>query len=214
MRIGISPSGPGMVRSSTLAIGRGSACSAVNSRMTARAWSTVICSNGGRPCSFMCSSNTWTCGSSGIHVPPPSASVYAHAQRESFVVLRRYFVALLAVDSDAADVGHEDARLARHIRPDIPGVGGGIEGFVGHFVDVLEPQGFSFDSGFDAIEVVPGQVADAVRDPVNVLLDRDDHVAEHRRATRTRDDEQVGEASGGDAEIGSRTVGPLGLQRP
>ena len=60
---------------------------------------------------------------------------------------------------------------------------------------------------------VLAQVADAVRDPVDVLLDRQHHVAQHRRAARAGDEEQVGEAGGREAEIGARPAGPLVLQR-
>ena len=37
----------------------------------------------------------------------------------------------------------------------------------------------------------------------------DDHVAEHRRAARPGDDEQVGEAGDRQAEVGARAVRPL-----
>ena len=56
------------------------------------------------------------------------------------------------------------------------------------------------------------QVAQAVGDPVDVLLDGHRHVAQHRRALRPGDHEQVREAVRGDAEVGARALGPLLLQ--
>ena len=52
----------------------------------------------------------------------------------------------------------------------------------------------------------------AARDPLDVLLDRHRHVAQHRGRPRAGDHEQVREAGGGDAEVGLRAVGPLVLQ--
>ena len=53
------------------------------------------------------------------------------------------------------------------------------------------------------------EVVEAVGDPVDVLFDRHGHVGQHRRAARTGDGEEVGEADRGEAEIGRRPVGPL-----
>src|SRR5712671_6033650 len=53
------------------------------------------------------------------------------------------------------------------------------------------------------------QIGDAVGDPVDVLLDRDDHVAQHRRAARAGDHEHVREAGDGEPEIRVRPVAPL-----
>ena len=64
------------------------------------------------------------------------------------------------------------------------------------------------------LELVLAQVADAVRDPVDVLLDRADHVAQHRRAPRSGDEEHVREPGRREAEVRSRSVRPLLLQRP
>ena len=43
-----------------------------------------------------------------------------------------------------------------------------------------------------------------IGDPVDVLLDGDDHVADHRRAARSGDGEEVGKAGDGEAEVGAR----------
>ena len=52
-------------------------------------------------------------------------------------------------------------------------------------------------------------MAEALGDPVDVLLDRTDHVGQHRRAARTGDHEQVGKARCHEAQVGARAVGPL-----
>ena len=58
------------------------------------------------------------------------------------------------------------------------------------------------------------QVREAVGDPVDVLLDRQRHVATaRRRAARARDREQVREAVDREAEVGARAVRPLVAQR-
>ena len=57
------------------------------------------------------------------------------------------------------------------------------------------------------------RVAMQVADPVHVLLDRDHHVAQHGRAARPGDREQVGEPGDGDAEVAARPGGPLLPQR-
>ena len=52
-------------------------------------------------------------------------------------------------------------------------------------------------------------IGEAVGDPVDMLLDRDDHVRQHRRAARTGDDEHVGKARDHQAEIGLGPCGPF-----
>ena len=47
-----------------------------------------------------------------------------------------------------------------------------------------------------------------------MLLDRDDHVAEHGRTAGAGDDEQIGEALAHQAEIGARTGSPFLVERP
>ena len=57
------------------------------------------------------------------------------------------------------------------------------------------------------------QVTDAVEHPVHVLLDRNDHVRQHRGTAGTGDEKQVGEADRGQPEVGLRPVRPFVLQR-
>src|SRR5258705_3197523 len=47
--------------------------------------------------------------------------------RKTLVALRRHVVADLAVDSNAADIWHEDLRLARDVGAHVPGIGLRIE---------------------------------------------------------------------------------------
>ena len=120
------------------------------------------------------------------------------ARDEPFVAFRRHVVAFLPVGSDAADVGHEDARLAGDVRAHVPGVGLRVERHVADLVDVLDPGVFRLHGRLDARLAALAQVRDAVGDPVHVLLDGDDHVAQHGRAAGPRDDEEVREAGDGD----------------
>jgi hypothetical protein len=97
-----------------------------------------------------------------------------------------HLVARLAVRVDAADVGQEHPRLARHVGAHVPGVGRGVEGDVGAVVDVLHPARLGGLGGLDRLEALLAQVDERVGDPVHVLLDRHHHVRQHRRAARAR----------------------------
>jgi hypothetical protein len=92
-------------------------------------------------------------------------------QRKALVALLHYFAARLPVRPNAADIGHEDARLAGNVRPQVPGVGAEHERRVGHFGDVRRPLLFGFGCCFDSGQVVLAQVIDAVRDPLDMLFD-------------------------------------------
>ncbi len=56
------------------------------------------------------------------------------------------------------------------------------------------------------------EVADAVGDPLDVLLDAHEHVGEHRRAPRAGDGEQVREPLHAEPEVGARAGRPGVLQ--
>ena len=62
--------------------------------------------------------------------------------------------------------------------------------------------------GFDALDAVARMCGDAVGDPLHVLLDRDRHVAQHRRAAGAGDGEQVRETRHLQAEIVARARCP------
>src|ERR1700722_14545580 len=53
------------------------------------------------------------------------------------------------------------------------------------------------------------QVVDQFDDPLDVLLDGRHHVREHRRTTRTGDDEEVWESRTSDSQVGPWTGSPL-----
>src|SRR5204862_1433858 len=117
--------------------------------------------------------------------------------------------ARLGVPGKAADVRHEHARLPGNVRAHVPGVGRREQGQVRDRVDVVDPGVLGLDGGVDRNEVSRPQVGDAVGDPVDVLLDRHEHVDEHRRAAGSGDGEEVREAGGRDAEVRARPGGPL-----
>ena len=63
----------------------------------------------------------------------------------------------------------------------------------------------------DPAKAMAAHIVDAVGDPIDVLLDRRQHVGDHRRAARPGDREQIGETGQRQAEIGARAVLPFGL---
>ena len=66
--------------------------------------------------------------------------------------------------------------------------------------------------GLDPLETLFLHVAHAIGDPLHVLLDGLHHIGEHRGAAGAGDDEEVGKAPGGQAEIGARALGPFFIQ--
>ena len=72
-------------------------------------------------------------------------------------------------------------------------------------VDVVDPLVLGPLRRFDATQASAAQVADAVGDPVDVLLDGGDQVGEHGGTPGAGDDEQVGEARGAEAQVGAWT---------
>src|SRR5215469_13138567 len=118
-----------------------------------------------------------------------SDRVISNSNREAGIIIRRDLVAFLPVGSDAADIGHEDAGLAGDVRAHVPGVGARIERGVADLVDMLDPGFLRLRGCFYSLAAVFPQIGDAVDDPVDVLLDRHDHVAEDRGAARAGDRE-------------------------
>ena len=107
-------------------------------------------------------------------------------------------VAGLPVDPDAADIGHEDARLAGDAGAYVPRVGPRIERLIAD----PDMRDLSPASGV-ALMVLPPRPSDRRRSRRSSrrAADRDDHVAQHRRAARAGDHEQVREADDGEPEI-------------
>src|SRR6516162_84518 len=109
--------------------------------------------------------------------------------RKALVTSGRNLVAFLPVVSDAADIGHEDAGLAGDVCAHVPGIGARIERGVADLVDVLDPGFLRLRGRFYARAAPLAQIGDAVGDPIDMLLDRHDHVAEDRGAARAGDRE-------------------------
>ncbi len=84
---------------------------------------------------------------------------------------------------------------------------------LGAVVDVLDPAVLGGRGRLDRRVARVAHRLDRVDDPVHVLLDRDRHVGQHRRAPGPGHHEQVREADRSEAEIGARAVRPLVLQR-
>ena len=139
--------------------------------------------------------------------------ILSRRQDEPLVAIGGDFIALLLVGGDAADIGHEDARLAGNIGAHVPGVRQRIERAVGDLVGVLDPGILGSLLGLDALQPIVAQMRQAAGDPVDMLLAAEDHLALHAGALRARDHEEVREAGDHDAEIGARAARPLLLDR-
>src|SRR6516162_10542391 len=74
------------------------------------------------------------------------------------------------------------------------------------------PALLGFGSGLDTTEALVSQIPDAIGYLFDVLLDRRQHVGEHRGATRSGDRDEIGETSDAETEIGLRTFAPLLLE--
>src|SRR6516164_8974467 len=74
------------------------------------------------------------------------------------------------------------------------------------------PALLGFGSGLDTTEALVSQIPDAIGYPFDVLLDRRQHVGEHRGASRTGDREEIWETGDAETEIGLRTFAPLLLE--
>src|ERR1700722_12002807 len=68
----------------------------------------------------------------------------------TLVALRGHLLALVAIDREAADVGHENARLPWHVGAEVPAVGQRIDRAFGHLVDVRHPLILRRGGGLDA----------------------------------------------------------------
>jgi selenocysteine lyase/cysteine desulfurase len=96
--------------------------------------------------------------------------------RKPLIALRRNLVADLTVWPDAADIRHENPRLAGDVGAHVPGIGLRVERGVGDLVDVGDPAVLGFLLRLHGVEAALAQIRETVGDPVDMLLDRDDHV--------------------------------------
>src|SRR5207248_4915746 len=132
-------------------------------------------------------------------------------QIESPVAVRRDVGAGGDVGGEAEE-RHEHPGLAGDVGAQVPGVAGREQGGGGDRVHVGDPLLGGFATGFDGVVAVSAQVVQAVADPLDVVLDRRDHVGEDGRAARPGDDEQVREPGDAQPEIGAGSFGPRLLQ--
>ena len=133
-------------------------------------------------------------------------------KRESAIAVRHHLVTLHPVGTDATDVRHEDTRLAWNIRAQPPGIRFHEQRLAGRLVDMIDPGVLCLDRRFDCLEVSLDHVVKTRRDPIDVLLNRHYHLAQHRWATRTRYREQIREAGDLETEIAAWPSGPFRLQ--
>src|SRR5690242_10106156 len=125
---------------------------------------------------------------------PPMAE-WSGAQAKTVIAVGRHARAGLAIARHPAGIGHENPRLSGNIRAEIPGVLRlRLQRGVCRFVDMIDPVGHRLLRRFDPSETTLAHMIDAGRDPFPVLFDGYRHIAEHRRAARTGDCEQVREA--------------------
>merc|ERR1719163_2052830 len=130
---------------------------------------------------------------------------------EALVVVLGHLVALRPVRADAK-VAQELPRLALNIVAHVPRLGLAEEREVPDHLRVLDPLLRLLLLGLHALDAVRAHVGQAVRDPVHVLLNGDEHVGVHRGRAGPRDREEVREAGDAEAEVGAHAVLPRLLQ--
>ena len=87
---------------------------------------------------------------------------------EACIAVRSHFLALLTVRADSSDVGHANARLARHIRPDVPRVGKRKHGLAANLVHMVHPGAFRVERCFYGHSVTAPQKAQAIGNPIDM----------------------------------------------
>src|SRR4029078_6366747 len=114
--------------------------------------------------------------------------------RKALMTLRGDVVADMPVGPDSADIGHEYPGFAGHVGAHVPGVGLRIERGVGDLVDRGHPIVLGVLLRFHGVEIAVAHIGDAVADPVDMLLDRDDHVPHTRRTAGPGHVKEAGES--------------------
>ena len=112
---------------------------------------------------------------------------------ESLVIICHHRLALSPVTMDPSDVGHKDAWFSANIGAEVPRIAGRRceHRTLTDFVNVVDPFVFGVLGRFDCVDVFGFQMFQAVSDPVDGLLDGDQHFTQHRRTPGTRDGEEV-----------------------
>src|SRR3984957_5134036 len=176
--------------------------------MTPRASAGVSSASGLAPLAASCSSSAMLSWSSAMVVAPFAG------HRESLVTAVGHGGAAVAVVADAPEVRQEDPGLARDVGAHVPGRGLRVQGLAGDLLHVVGPVGRRLLGHLDDLGPAPARPGQAVADPLHVLLDRNRHVGQHRRAARPGDREQVREAGHGHPEVGPRSLPPRVAERP
>ena len=119
------------------------------------------------------------------------------AQLEALVTVARNLIAFFTIHSNATYVGHEDARLARNIGTEVPRVAGlrREHRVLRDVVDVGYPLILSLSSRLNGLSAALIEVRNTPSDPVDVLFDGDDHIAQNRWRSRPGNRKQVWETS-------------------
>src|SRR5215472_6312958 len=122
-------------------------------------------------------------------------------------------VAAVAVDVQSAGVGHVDPHFPGHVGPEIPGGAALVHAHAAlrERGDVRHPVLLRLRLGLYGPPARFAQVVQAVDDPLAMLLDRGDHVGQHRRAAGPGDGEEVGKASHHQSEICAGALSEPGL---
>src|SRR5690349_12468886 len=100
--------------------------------------------------------------------PPKTTESPLRRDSKALVPVGSHLVTLLTVGAHAANIRHEDARLARDIGSHVPRVRARVQRHIGDLVDVLDPRVLGFAAGLDLCVLVVLEESQARRDPVDV----------------------------------------------
>ena len=106
-------------------------------------------------------------------------SVAVSEECKASIIVCSDFVTDLPVQTDAAGVGHKYSRLTLDVGAEVPGPPFGVEGGVGHLIDVFYPGIFGSFVGLKQVESLILHMPKAIRNPVNMLFNRDQHIAQY-----------------------------------
>src|ERR1700753_2995 len=164
-----SPSGPGTVRSSLTTLGFSGISMPLSIASTVARRCTMSGTELKPPGMASSSMVSGTATSASISSRRDTVNPNLGSEGETHVALGGHVVALLAVLTHAAAVGHEDAGLAGHVGAHVPGVRARIERVAGQQVDVVDPLVLGRRGGLDRAQPLLFEVGDGVGDPVHVL---------------------------------------------
>ena len=117
------------------------------------------------------------------------------------------------IGADAAGIGHQRLRLSGHVCAGVPGVGEPVQRDRRAVRHVACPAGLRGFRRLDGREAGLAHLSEAIHREVDMLLDRDRHVRQHRWAAGAGDQEQIREVRNREPQIALRTVRPDLVQR-